>query len=420
VRLQRSLVGVLTLWCALCAAAGAQSEHDLDAPVRIEQFSFAGTKRTREETLLELLPRRPPAWYSERELREFDRRISNLAIFDSVLSERSGDVYHVELREKWTLIPMFDFASGKTARDLYAELGAVEYNAWGSGTTVSASVSWVQRGLNFSLAINQHAYRPQRWAFGLESGYETSSLRFDTEQSWTRRRWGVAPYWTAPLAYQLPLRFEVGASYFREDNGDVEGSYRPASGHELVLLMGFTWDRYRWHDLAPRGYLVNLTFEPGWLFGPELPQSRSKVSLLMQGSLRIADTTALMMRVSGGLAARGNANFSFLVGSYAGVRGIEDAFYRTWLLSYANIELRQAVRLAPRWALQGVLFTDSAAFETMTVHGERGVFETALSSGGGLRVIPLWLSDVVLRVDYARLLNPTRLSFWQFGITQYF
>ncbi len=408
------------LGCAFLATARAEDVVDLDAPMRIEQFVFRGIRRTRPQTLLDLLPRQPPNVYTERELREFDRRISNLEIFDAVLSERKEATYTVELREKWTLIPAFDFATGKTAKDLYAELGAIEYNAFGRATNIFAAASWVQRGLNFSFSINQHAYRSRRWAFGMEGGYETSALRFATGESWTRKRWGAAPAWTAPLGYRIPLRYEVGASFFREDSDDVEGAYRPPSGNEFALIMGLTLDRYRWHDLAPRGYKLNLTVEPGWLIGADLHQSRSKISLQMQGALRFSSTTVLMARSMSGLAARGNANFSFLVGSYMGVRGIDDSFYRTWLSSYANVELRQAVRFWTRWAVQGVLFTDGAVLETLTAEGQRGGFETAFSSGVGLRIIPLWLSEAVLRVDYARLLHPTRLGFWQFGVTQYF
>jgi hypothetical protein len=43
-----------------------------------------GLSRTRLDTVLELLPRAPPAQYSAVELIEFERRLANLAIFDLV------------------------------------------------------------------------------------------------------------------------------------------------------------------------------------------------------------------------------------------------------------------------------------------------------------------------------------------------
>lgn len=68
-----------------------------------------------------------------------------------------------------------------------------------------------------------------------------------------------------------------------------------------------------------------------------------------------------MARITGAILNRGNPNFSNLLGSFDGVRGLEDATYHTWAHALLNAELRQAVRLASRWALQGVVFADLIA-----------------------------------------------------------
>ena len=80
-------------------------------------------------------------------------------------------------------------------------------------------------------------------------------------------------------------------------------------------------------------------------------------------------STALMSRVLGGINSTGNANFSMLVGSFAGVRGLEDALYRNWMQAFANVELRQTIRIAERWAFQPVLFGDVAVFTQMDARG---------------------------------------------------
>jgi hypothetical protein len=99
---------------------------------------------------------------------------------------------------------------------------------------------------------------------------------------------------------------------------------------------------------------------------------------------------------------------------------LRDALYFTWLQAVVNVELRQSLRLGRRWALQVVGFTDAALFEPMTAVGARAPAEHALSLGAGLRVVPTWLSAIVLRVDGARLVAPEGAWFVQLGLSQYF
>ena len=134
----------------------------------------------------------------------------------------------------------------------------------------------------------------------------------------------------------------------------------------------------------------------------------------------LARYTVFTARVVGAVSTRGNANFSQVVGSLAGVRGLEDGLFRTWLQTYGNFELRQALPFAERWAIQGVLFSDVAAFEQIDAGGARGRTGSACSVGVGARVIPTWLANVMLRLDLARLLSPNQSWFLQFGLNQYF
>jgi hypothetical protein len=116
----------------------------------------------------------------------------------------------------------------------------------------------------------------------------------------------------------------------------------------------------------------------------------------------------------------GNPNHSVLIGSIAGVRGLPDNLFRNRAQSYANVELRHAVPVAPRWALQGVVFSDVGTFQRFTQEGQLTGWKGAANIGAGLRIVPTFLSNTLLRIDFARLLAPERTSFVQFGITQYF
>ncbi len=72
------------------------------------------------------------------------------------------------------------------------------------------------------------------------------------------------------------------------------------------------------------------------------------------------------------------------------------------------------------WALQGVVFTDFGTFQSFTEGGWLGNWRGVLNVGGGLRLVPTFLANTLLRVDFAQLLGPSPNSLIQVGITQYF
>ncbi|HNL90129.1 MAG TPA: hypothetical protein PKH05_13720, partial [Nitrospira sp.] len=113
-------------------------------------------------------------------------------------------------------------------------------------------------------------------------------------------------------------------------------------------------------------------------------------------------------------------NHSVLMGSIAGVRGLSDNLYRNRAQTYLNLELRHAIQVAPRWALQGVLFSDIGTFQPFTEEGNQRDWIGTVNVGAGIRVIPTFLANTLLRVDFAQLLSPSPNSLVQMGITQYF
>jgi hypothetical protein len=163
-----------------------------------------------------------------------------------------------------------------------------------------------------------------------------------------------------------------------------------------------------------------LNLSPGFFFGSQLPQARHRVELTLKAAVALGPNTVVATRVMSGVTARGNANHNLLPGSVQGVRGLEDARYFSWSMGFVNLELRHALPIAPRWALQGVVFSDAAAFERITERGHRGQAVVAVSYGVGLRLVPTWLSGLLLRFDVARLVLPEPSYFYQYGLSQYF
>ncbi len=386
--------------------------------IRIERSAVEGLKRTKSEAILDLLPRPLPAEYTQAELQEFERRIRNLSLFDHVAVAVRDHTLTVQVQEKFTLAPILNFTSGSSPRDLNATGGLVEYNIDGGATALGALFNYSQRGPNVELWLSQHAYSPNRWAKEIKGAYNNNGIRFaDSATSWDRRRFGgefeiKAPYW-----YGSPLRFEVVAKVYREEIQDAKGA-RPPDGTYVGLTPELTWDEYHWHDLVPKGFRVSVELKPGYFLGPNQNRHEGRIKYL-QG-IPLGSLTVLMINAAAEAVNAGNANHSLLLGSQVGLRGLSDNLFRNRVQTYSNVELRHAIQMAPRWAIQVVGFSDFGAFQTFTEDGKVKSWRGGVSAGGGARLIPTFLSNTLLRVDYARLMEPIPNTLVQVGITQYF
>ena len=389
-------------------------------PVSIETVQVEGLIHTRKETILRLLPRSLPAEFTRVEVEEFERRVQNLSLFDRVQVTRAGQNVTVDVQEKVTLAPILNFTSGTSVKDLNATVGLVEYNLFGTGTQLGGQFNYSQRGPNVDLWLSQHAYEPGRWAKEIKGSYNVNGIRFaDSASTWTRNRIGTELELKGPYRYDSPLRYEVVVKFYRELIDDEKGAQRPPDGYYVGVIPELTWDKYHWHDLVPSGYRIALALRPGFFIGAN--QQRHEVELRYLQGIPLASTTVLMINsIAEAVNNVGNPNHSLLIGSIEGVRGLSDSLYRNRAQAYTNLELRHAVQVSPRWAVQGVLFSDFGTFQSFTEEGKLRDWRVAMNVGTGVRIVPTFLSNTLLRVDVAHLFSPSPNSLIQIGITQYF
>ena len=397
--------------------AGAASRAvQLQHVARVELHGAEGVST---DILLSLLPRSTPADYTEDEFREYQRRLNNLGLFDQVAVGLEGNVLVVRLRKKFTLTPALDLSTGRTLADTYLKLGADQYNAFGRAADLGGYASYSERAPNAEVWYFEHAYDPHRLAPFVGLLYYTSSLRFDhSDAGWYRRREGGYAGFNLPYGYGSALRFQIGVTVYNESYFDVEGPISPSRGVYVSEWIQAMWDKYTFRDLAPSGFRVTLYAQPGALVGPA--EVRHKAQFRYLQGIPLSETTVIMIQGIGDVATSGNPNWSALVGSVSGVRGLSDAYYRNNVQGVANVEFRQAWRFADRWALQGVLFADGAVFRSMDERGRPGDWTRALSTGVGARLIPTFLAGLVLRVDSAWLHTPESTWLLQTGLNQYF
>lgn len=404
-----------TVSCALAANGIADGET-----AWIETLQIEGLIHTKHDTISRLLPRPLPGDFARSEIDEFERRVRNLSLFDHVRVTCDGSMLRVVVQEKITLAPILNFTSGTSAKDLNATVGLVEYNLFGTGTQLGGQFNYSQRGPNVDVWLSQHPFAPNRWAQEIKGFYNVNGIRFaDSASTWNRQRIGGELEFRGPYRYGSPLRYEVVLEVYREQVEDEKGALRPPNGTYLGVIPELTWDKYHWHDLVPTGYRVALELRPGFFFGAN--QQRHEVKLRYLHGIPLGPTTVLMLNgVAEAVNTSGNPNHSVLLGSIAGVRGLPDNLYRNRAQVYMNLELRHAVQVAPRWAIQGVLFSDFGTFQSFTQEGGLHAWRGTVNVGAGIRIVPTFLSNTLLRVDGAHLFSPSQNSLVQIGITQYF
>jgi hypothetical protein len=399
----------------------ARGQDDCVGPdVVLHRLDITGNSKTTRHTIESLLPRRLPATYSGAELADFARRVNNLGVFDSVAVDCQARVLHVSVREKWTIVPEIDFSSGKTFEDSYFLLGATEYNLFGTANELGLSAYREQRGFGVAASFGEHDYQRSTWAHGADLTFGTVALRFDDGSGWRTTSATLDLAWRSPPWLHPYFNYVAGFYGSYEAVHSAEGASAPASTGALQTYMEFSWDAYEWHDLVPRGLQSSLWVGIGGVFGGERPLSRHTAGMSLELALPLGGASVVVSRAELVVGTRGNVNYSNLLGSIAGVRGLRDAQYFNWVQALSNLEVRHSVLLSARWALQGVMFTDAALFEQMTPAGGRGAAGAALAVGLGVRVVPTWLSSIVLRLDASRLLAPAPANFAQVGLNQYF
>lgn len=429
-------VALLVLLALLSASRPAvaltSDEINLRESYAIDNLWPEGLDRTAPETITELLPRALPANLTGAEIIELRRRVKNLALFDRVDVElqpipRTSTPPRfnliVKVRRKLTIAPIFDLSTGKTFKDSKLTLGLVEHDIDGHASRLGGKASYSERGLNFVVWLYQHPYRPRSWAREHEVYYAGSGFRFeDSQQTWQRNRFGAELEFLSPSLYSTKWRYEFQLNAYQETLTIARGGLQPRDGTYLGTTSELVYDRYTWNDLTPKGFRSSLELRPGIFVGPAEPRHEARLKAI--AGLPLAKRTVIMLNTNLNIVNAGNPNHSTLVGSQAGVRGLPDSLYRNRAHAYANLELRQAIEIADRWYIQGVLFTDAAVFEPMNARGHTTLDGplSAWSTGVGLRLLPTALVDTLLRLDGSRLWFPEshRTWFLQFGISQYF
>jgi hypothetical protein len=390
-------------------------------PACVERLNVTGLNRTRESFVRDLLPREFPICLSSVEVAEYERRLWDAEIFDDVAVSVNGNALDVAIREKWTLIPGFDFSSAQTLRDSYFNVSLTEFNMLGRGSSLAASVSWIQRGLNLELSWSENEFLARKYSFEAAAQWLTSDVFFESRQEWSTTRVGASFGLRPNYRYNAPIRMVWNVRGYHEQSDGQLTSAVPRDGVYLGAGAKLTWDKYEWSDLTPHGYRITAELNPGILVRRSRLRPRHELNLDLLWGHALGERTVLVGRTALDTVSPGDPNHAVILGTADGVRGLPDNLLRNAVHVYANLEIRHALKFSKRLFLQVAAFTDAAVYVRQSADGTLEKAKATVAVGAGLRLVPTFLSGVVPRVDAGGVVYQGQLEpFIRFSTSQYF
>ena len=418
----------------LLSTAGALASPESATPTgcNATHLDPHGFSKVELAVVEEVLPRALPACIEADELTEFERRLWTLGLFDDVKVECTGDALAVTVREKWTLIPGIDFGTAKTLRDSYFFASLIESNMFGRAMECGFYGAYYERAFSGETWCGEHSFAARRPSFEINAHYVGSGFVFDDEPSnynWERRRAGGRLGMRFPFPYGSPFRFAILPLGYHEKSTGETSPTLPREGFYGGIGLRVVRDAFEWHDLVPRGVRMGLEVTPGFFFTDGETRARHAVTAQIVGAARFSPRTGLLANLVGEAVNDGDPNHSFLLGSISawrgsfgtvgGVRGLPDNRNRDAAHVFSNVELRHSIDITSRLFLQPALFVDGGVYRRMNSAGQVQDAEPALSTGGGLRLLPTFLAWAILRVDGGHIFLPKQGWFVQLAFSQY-
>lgn len=368
-------------------------------------------------------------------LSEIKRRLWNLRVFSSVeLSKSASDQLLINVKERWTLIPIVKFSSGGGSE--YKAFGAFDINAYGTNTEVGAQyetlndrpagVLWLRKpqlfkDRNLQFGIDFWNINRVRFFFDQDGNFDGAfTLKRTRVNAFLEKKWDNDFY---RLGFQYDYHIDEVSDFGLGEElleNNTENNFQPD-------------DRSinRWHTAYFN--IGRLNFKNYLVSGAQLALTSSLISI-SDSKDTIATANSLTFNYyklfkrhfnfAYQLKLQGNNSDKIQYDSYLGglseVRGYKDGQFFDSFSWQSNIEQRFNLFENKLGVIQGVIFSDQAK------EGEsfQGILdsrdEILLSSGAGLRFISPKIFRFVARLDYAQTHTRFINQSLALGIQQFF
>lgn len=370
-----------------------------DLPARIDEIRIEGLSRTKPFVV------RRELQFSEGDLVDqhaFDlavARLWNTGIFAHVdarvIREAGRNVAVFKIEDKWTLIPIFDFASGGGA--FFFDVGATDSNLAGRFLEATAEYQ------NFQ---GEHGGRA---IFHDPRFLGTRTDLFVKGERLIRPRPGFSDQRTLGsvevdrLMFEDRIRVGFRVSVFADRFlPPTHGTpFYPPNTNTVLMEPSFRIGRVDTERLRLRGARLDLRPGLGVNWGDNHGTYVSVVAEVLAFAM-FGSRWNLATRVRGGGIDHVPEQLEFYAGGLDLIRGFPDNYVRTQAYALTNVELR-FVAFDSTWvALMPVLFTDAIA-----ARAPSGTPGTAVSTGFGMRVLSPKFVGTGARVDLAIPLEST-------------
>ena len=388
-------------------------------PARIDAIEVSGLTRTKPEVVLRELPFVPGDVVSQDDWEFAELRLWNLNIFATVATSavrdlRTGKVTcHVDLTERWTLIPLFSFGAGGGVQ--FVQAGITDTNLLGRMITLGlkyerfAVFDGFQAWLRDPRLLNSHwdgllmveqLVRPR-------PDYGDRRLRLATELAW--------------LGWREQLRLAGRLSVQRNTTIPRDGSDPGPDAPHLwskSLELGVRVGRVDTVKLRSGGASIEARTSIN-AYDPEFANRYMMLWVEAQGYWMPGERWNFTTRLQGAIQGTVPIPLRFYIGGLELTRGYPDSYVRTDRYAVLNSEAR-FIAFESEWlALMPAVFVDAGV-----VRRETGGPEAMLSAGGGVRILIPKLVESGIRIDWATPLLPglcpDNCSYLSIGVYQFF
>lgn len=407
----------------MSAALAETPPHDL----LIETIEVTGLVRTDERIPRRALGLAPGDRINPAVLDNALRRVKNLRLFAKVHGDivvlgtgRAAVVLKVE--EKWTWLPVLRGGAGGGV--WYYVIGTYDINAFGryselgaQNTNIGGDNSFSLWNYNprflfseYSLDTALHYIHERRWVYGDHrekiGAYHLRRVRIESSVGRDFREW---------LRGEVRLVFEddvVSSNALSNEQLAVNSlnGYRPGSrGLSLSLTPILHLGRLDYDQEMVRGFRLSVGITGRGQDSGTLERYEAYDATVL-GFVQPSPWLNLGMRLGWAFTTAHEAPYTLVMGGFEHVRGFLDGEFSGDRMLFGNFEARSTFLRTKHVFFQQAFFTDMGR----AAWGSENLFNAwPVSLGLGVRAVLPYISRVVVRLDYAWVVNPV----WDSGIS---
>lgn len=364
------------------------------------------------------------------EAEDFEQTLKRTGLFSEVKVQDEGDVWKVDLKEKWTTIPITKFNSGGGVQQ--TTVGVYDPHVFGRRVELggqyemldqaSSHVFWFKKPRLFSSRFfsDIQAWNTQRIRFKFNPDSDEPKLAKAFLQS--SQRLYLAAGYELPNLLRIQLSYENQNDDFdthlipRETLAEVRSQVLPPSSRVHLWGLSFSQAKERIEGPFTLGQNWRISARYGSP-GGSVANNFSMIDAQYIHSHRLAEDTFFHQRFSAGGSNAELIQFWNYLGGLDSIRGYRDNRFAAQSFWLINSELRQSLLHKPQYILQSIAFVD-----LLGIRESKNRIEdlSAGSYGIGIRVIAPKIYRLVVRADFAQTFLRSDDQKVSFGIQQFF